>query len=297
MVTYEQTTGLKLVCPICHEKVFKRVRKIPNENHSFCHYQGGSPDCELYRPSNSDWTTYSTAGVGRGQSLELFLDEISDDIRQLLFDSGLLVDPLDEQRLEDIEAAVNEYEFDPHRDTLYEIPEHARVNLERLAPSSNLESHLQLLCAFYLNPKSRFIDSELVGWLVYLVTEDDPTLEEVKVLDDLISNSLDLDQANSMIMIALAFHYHGQRSEWLREEWLEPIIRKFIEEDEGLDNAAGQETPSPEDRYRMIEVAAYYNAERDGFKSQNFQRYWKDAERQVDTMLKSRLGPSKSNKE
>src|SRR5687767_10943536 len=46
-VTYDQARALKLVCPVCKEKVFKRVRKIPSETHFFCHHRGGSPDCEL----------------------------------------------------------------------------------------------------------------------------------------------------------------------------------------------------------------------------------------------------------
>lgn len=41
---------------------------------------------------------------------------------------------------------------------------------------------------------------------------------------------------------------------------------------------------SPEERYRMIEVAAYYLAENNGFQGSTLD-YWVAAEAQIDTML------------
>ncbi|BBL72168.1 DUF2934 domain-containing protein [Methylogaea oryzae] len=41
---------------------------------------------------------------------------------------------------------------------------------------------------------------------------------------------------------------------------------------------------SPEERYKMTEVAAYYIAQRDGFAG-DAKAYWAEAERQIDNLL------------
>ncbi|OGS72621.1 MAG: hypothetical protein A2063_00645 [Gallionellales bacterium GWA2_60_142] len=43
-------------------------------------------------------------------------------------------------------------------------------------------------------------------------------------------------------------------------------------------------TPSPEERYRMVETAAYFIAERHGFQG-NSTEHWVEAERQIAAML------------
>ena len=80
-VSYAQAKGLKLVCPFCTEKVFKRVRKIPHETHMFAHHKGGSPDCELYFPATSDsHSADASDGISRGQTFEEFINGIEEDI-------------------------------------------------------------------------------------------------------------------------------------------------------------------------------------------------------------------------
>ena len=77
-VSYTQAKTLKLVCSVCKEKVFKRVRNIPNETHMFAHHKGGSPDCELYFPSVSDASSGTNeVGISRGQTFEKFISDIS----------------------------------------------------------------------------------------------------------------------------------------------------------------------------------------------------------------------------
>lgn len=51
-----------------------------------------------------------------------------------------------------------------------------------------------------------------------------------------------------------------------------------------VDNSK-QATPSPEERYRMIAVAAYYRAEKRGFIDGNPAQDWMDAEAEVEQLI------------
>lgn len=51
-----------------------------------------------------------------------------------------------------------------------------------------------------------------------------------------------------------------------------------------VEPAPTRSTSSPEERYRMIQDAAYHIAERDGFQKGKEQDYWLRAEKEIDEM-------------
>lgn len=53
-------------------------------------------------------------------------------------------------------------------------------------------------------------------------------------------------------------------------------------------NVDPSESPTPEQRHAMIEIAAYYLAERRGFSSEGAESDWLAAERAIDTLIAER---------
>jgi cell division septation protein DedD len=60
-------------------------------------------------------------------------------------------------------------------------------------------------------------------------------------------------------------------------------VAKVVAKPVASKKAAGW-TPGPQERYNMVQVAAYYIAERNGFNG-NPMSFWEEAEKQVASML------------
>ena len=172
-VSYAQAKALKLVCPVCKEKVFKRVRRIPHETHMFAHHKGGSPDCELYFPATSDVPS-TTAGLSapRGQTFEQFIRDIDADLRNLLIAAQIIPERgMDERVLRLIAALVtNEaVKLVPSFRVVESAVENALNNLNEPFEYQQERKLAALIFEFYTRDGARFIDSLLYQWLLYCI--------------------------------------------------------------------------------------------------------------------------------
>ena len=91
-VSYYQTTELKLVCPQCHQKVFKSKRSVPIESHFFCHHPGVGIGCDLYHEGVINNVTFNNSQNldSKGQFLKVFIQNVSADIETCMFQSRIL---------------------------------------------------------------------------------------------------------------------------------------------------------------------------------------------------------------
>ena len=166
-VNYAQAKTLKLVCPVCKEKVFKRVRHIPHETHMFAHYKGGSPDCELYFPAATDEpSTASGFSVSRGQTFEQFIRDIDADLQSLLVKSGVIEDRIDRRFLDVLGVLVG-------KESKHLAPSFAAVELSGLdilgvdaGPANDIAA---VIYEFYTRDGARFIDSLICKWFLYSI--------------------------------------------------------------------------------------------------------------------------------
>ena len=164
-VNYAQAKALKLVCPVCKEKVFKRVRSIPHETHMFVHYKGGSPDCELYFPATTDGrSAASELSVSRGQTFEKFIKEIDADLQSLLVKSGVIEDPIDERFLGVLSVLVGS-------ESKSLAPSFTAVELSGLsvlgADTGLANDIASVIFEFYTRDGARFIDALICKWFLY----------------------------------------------------------------------------------------------------------------------------------
>ena len=166
-VNYAQANTLKLVCPVCKEKVFKRVRHIPHETHMFAHHKGGSPDCELYFPAATDEpSTASGLSVSRGQTFEQFISDIDADLQSLLVKSGVIEDRIDRRILDVLSVLVG-------KESKYLAPSFPAVELSGLdvlgADAGPANDIAAVIFEFYTRDGARFIDALICKWFLYSV--------------------------------------------------------------------------------------------------------------------------------
>lgn len=100
LVSYSQTTKLKLVCTQCHQKVFKTVRSSPSELHFFCHHPGVGLGCDLYHAGGLDGVSWGETGIleSKGQFLKIFLENVADDIKNCIYASKILNKPINKTK-------------------------------------------------------------------------------------------------------------------------------------------------------------------------------------------------------
>ena len=177
-VSYSQAKTLKLVCPVCKEKVFKRVRHIPHETHMFAHHKGGSPDCELYFPAATYGSPISTdKSISRGQTFDQFVRDIDSDLQELLISSGLIEGQIDERFLVVISVLVE-------KEANYLAPSFAVAEFSGhgvLGTETGLANDIAaLIFEFYTRDGARFIDALLCKWVLYSfhVKQDRPDIRD-----------------------------------------------------------------------------------------------------------------------
>jgi formylglycine-generating enzyme required for sulfatase activity len=172
-VSYSQVKTLKLLCPVCKEKVFKRVRRIPHETHMFAHHKGGSPDCELYFPASFDRSLTTTGfSVSRGQTFEQFIRDIDADLRNLLITAQIIPERgIDERVLRLIAALVAKEARNliPSFRVVESTLETVLNNLNEPFGYQHERKLAALIFEFYTKDRARFIDSLFYQWLLYCI--------------------------------------------------------------------------------------------------------------------------------
>ena len=183
-VSYSKAKTLKLVCPVCKEKVFKRVRHIPHETHMFVHHKGGSPDCELYFPAAADqWVTDSGPGVSRGQTFNQFIRDIDKDLQALLVNAGLIAPTVDARFLGLLNVLVNK-EAENLAPSLRAVE---LANLALVSGEKNQETEIaSVIFEFYTRDGARFIDGLFCKWFLYAVYFKHEEAEMGAVLSKLV---------------------------------------------------------------------------------------------------------------
>ena len=184
-VSYSQAHTLRLVCPVCKEKVFKLVRRIPQETHMFAHHKGGSPDCELYFPATTDQRVPDLGpGVSRGQTFNQFISDIDNDLQTLLVNAGLIAPTVDARFLGLLNVLVN-------KEAEHLAPSFAAVELSNLALVSgekNQETEIaSVIFEFYTRDGARFIDGLFCKWFLYAVYFKHEDAEMGAVLSKLVN--------------------------------------------------------------------------------------------------------------
>ena len=165
-VSYSQAHTLRLVCPVCKEKVFKLVRRIPQETHMFAHHKGGSPDCELYFPSVSDASSGTNlVGISRGQTFEKFISDIDTDLRRLVIAAGFIPDGIVDERLVKVISVLVKKELQHLKPSFFDI-ENAGRSLDGNETAS-VRSIAVLLFEFYSRDGARFCDALFCKWFLY----------------------------------------------------------------------------------------------------------------------------------
>ena len=198
-VSYAQANALKLVCPVCKEKVFKRVRRIPHETHMFAHHKGGSPDCELYFPATSDVPS-PTAGSSapRGQTFEQFIRDVDTDLQSLLVKSGVIEDRIDRRFLDVLGVLVGKES--KHLDPSFAAVEFSGLDILGVdsGPANDIAA---VIYEFYTRDGARFIDALICNWFLYSIYVNHEKADIGKVLGMLIGKNKDGFSALAGVML------------------------------------------------------------------------------------------------
>ena len=208
-VNYAQAKTLKLVCPVCKEKVFKRVRHIPQETHMFAHHKGGSLDCELYFPATTDGPSRDIGlGISRGQTFEQFIKDIDADLRELLAAAKLIPERgFDEKLLQVIVALVAKESGNlSHLLIGGEVDSHVSKLVDSSKTSVAKEiSHLIL--GFYARDGARFIDALFCQWVLYCIRLKNERADIAAALNRLVQNGRCFSAFAGKMLAGLALLY------------------------------------------------------------------------------------------
>ena len=205
-VNYAQAKTLKLVCPVCKEKVFKRIRRIPHERHLFAHHQGGSPDCELYFPATSDQPTIGFGpSFSRGQTYSQFIRDIDQDLHTLLANAGLIAPTLDEPVLDALDVLVNK-EFE-HLALSFSAAEISNLVLKNGEKTTD-PAIASVILEFYASYGARFVDRLFCKWFLYMVYFRAERVEIEIILSRLVDkNGKAFTSLAGLMLFGLAQHY------------------------------------------------------------------------------------------
>ena len=171
-LTDSEVRRLQLVCPMCKEKVVKRIRSIPSVTHYFAHHPGkADASCELYHSyaGLDGFDTFSTSQI-RGLTYKEFIRSINNDIECFIRLIGLL--PLDSpmNELSKLERIAKSYMFDEERESLKILSNQVLfLELECSGADSRLSREIAVIFSQYFARKSaRFIDFTILMWLLFL---------------------------------------------------------------------------------------------------------------------------------
>ena len=242
-VSYAQAKALKLVCPVCKEKVFKRVRRIPHETHMFAHHKGGSPDCELYFPATSDGPS-TTAGLSapRGQTFEQFIRDIDADLRNLLIAAQIIPERGIDERVLRLIAALVAKEARNLTPSFKAVEASGNTVLGNSTENAQAEIIAPLIFEFYTRDGARFIDTLFAQWVLYCISFKDERADISVVLDSLIRQQKIFSDLAGTMLAGLALYYSDEDLSLFAEEFsiqMDGILSIDIDE-----TASGHGEPS-----------------------------------------------------
>ena len=219
-VSYAQAKPLKLVCPVCKEKVFKRVRRIPHETHMFAHYKGGSPDCELYFPATSDGPS-PTAGLSapRGQTFEQFIRDIDTDLRNLLIAAQIIPERGIDERVLRLIAALVAKEAGKLTPYFKAVEASGNTVLGNSTENAQAEIIAPIIFEFYTRDGARFIDTLFAQWALYCISFKDEKADISVVLDGLIRQQKMFSGLAGIMLAGLALYYSDEDLSLFAEEF------------------------------------------------------------------------------
>ena len=210
-VNYAQARTLRLVCPVCKEKVFKRVRRIPHETHMFAHYKGGSPDCELYFPAATDVPSAASGfSVSRGQTFEQFIRDINADLRNLLIAAQIITERGIDARVLRLIAALVAKEARNLILSFKVVEATVTTVLGKSTQHIKARTLAPLIFEFYTRDGARFIDALLCQWALYCISFKDEKADIAVVLDDLILRQEMFSGLAGTMLAGLALHYSDE---------------------------------------------------------------------------------------
>ena len=210
-VNYSQAKPLKLVCPVCKEKVFKRVRRIPHETHMFAHHKGGSPDCELYFPAASYGpSTTSGYSIQRGQTFEQFIRDIDEDLRSFLVATQIIPGGgIDERVMRLIKALVSK-EVDKLVPSFKAVEESGNTFFDKTAQHPKAKELSLLIFEFYARDRARFIDALFCQWALYCISFKDDKADLSAVLNELVLRKKKFSDLAGIMLCCLSYFYTGR---------------------------------------------------------------------------------------
>jgi hypothetical protein len=171
-LTIPNAKELKLVCPVCKEKVFKKMRTVGSEIHFFSHHKGvGTSECELYHssPPHSGSREIVDGTPLQSQSFKIFVAEIARDIQNLLVVSGAITSPIEEARLSRISISLDMRYFAERTTSLSNVEQ----NTFKVLNDAGILNHALLtrivsaVAGYFQRPSARFIDNLMIAWTLY----------------------------------------------------------------------------------------------------------------------------------
>jgi peptidyl-prolyl cis-trans isomerase A (cyclophilin A) len=228
VVNYEQTKSLKLVCAVCKEKVFKRVRRIPLKTHMFVHYKGGSPGCELYSPSVASETPFTgDLGVSRGQSFEQFITDINLDLGNLLLEAQVLHGGDVDTRLVRLVTALTEKNGGDLKPLLNVVESHGVAFLSIAEKGGQANNSAEIIFEFYSRDGARFVDRLICNWALYCICVLNDDSDIAAAMDFINSEKVWFSQLTALTLGGLSLFYNNSDLIFFRDSFLRHLDRDF----------------------------------------------------------------------
>jgi hypothetical protein len=224
-VSYAQVQELKLLCPVCKEKVFKRVRQTPKATHMFVHHRGGSPDCELYHPAVvAGSTSEGSNQFARGQTFAQFISDIEFDIQRVLIEARLIPQTgISDNLLRSIDSALQKEH--PQFAPSFAAVELANLSiLTKSAASLEAERRASLINEFYTRDGARFIDAIFCKWLLGCVHSQSPNVDISFLTRRIVRNRTTLSNVAAFMLAGLALFYTGDSLDLYRDEFTAKLV-------------------------------------------------------------------------
>lgn len=247
-VSYYQTTKLKLVCPQCHQKVFKSKRTVPNESHFFCHHPGVGVGCDLYHEGAliPGGFTIPVGFDSKGQFLKVFIKNVSADIQSCLYESRILVGNINRINFNQCQDAAQDSFVNLQRSgSLNEVS--TQINRYLIGKPQDVISRTNTIAEFYKNEQSRFVDKVIFTWVCYYIHNDLPNVD-LKLLSSLIVKEKNIFENFCCIFIVGLASYYLKNS-------LIPMKNDFLNSISLIGNIYQQQVLNP----KRDEIQAYIN--------------------------------------
>lgn len=219
-ISYEKTRTLQLVCCVCRGKVFKRIRRSPHVSHYFAHYEGGSPNCELYHPATGFRSEFSDQyGESHHQDFWRFAAAVRQDLWLVATDSGLVSPERDQLELSRVREIVSSLTNDfPNRPSS-SVETAARHLLEPHVRQLIKKAHsrLELIAGFHRRKQAGFVDTEICALALWINSSFDREIVR-SGMERITRHHLALSNLQSIFLVGLVCHHLGLSVSWLARE-------------------------------------------------------------------------------